>query len=49
MELTYDRGTEFMGEFVKMIEDDYAKTRRGTTVGNPQSILERVHQTVGNY
>jgi len=23
MELTYDRGTEFMGEFAKMVEDDY--------------------------
>ena len=50
MELTYDRGTEFMGEFAKMIEDDYGITRQGTTVRNPQanSILERIHQTLGN-
>jgi len=50
MELTYDRGTEFMGEFAKMIEDDYGITRRGTTVRNPQanSISERIHQTFGN-
>jgi len=50
MELTYDRGTEFMGEFAKMIEDDYGITRRGTIVRNPQanSILERIHQTLGN-
>jgi len=50
MELTYDRGTEFMGEFAKMIEDDYGIIRKGTTVRNPQanSVLERVHQTLGN-
>jgi len=50
MELTYDRGTEFMGEFAKMIENDYGIIRKGTTVRNPQanSILERVHQTLGN-
>jgi len=50
MELAYDRGTEFMGEFAKMIENDYGIIRKGTTVRNPQanSILERVHQTLGN-
>ena len=50
MELTYDRGTEFMGEFALMIEEDYGIKRKGTTVRNPQanSILERVHQTFGN-
>jgi len=50
MELTYDRGTEFMGESAKMVEDDYGIVRRGTTVRNPQAnaILEGVHQTMGN-
>jgi len=49
-ELIFDRGTEFMGEFAKMIEDDYGITRRGTTIKIPQanSILERIHQTLGN-
>jgi transposase InsO family protein len=48
--LTYDRGTEFMAEFAKMIENDYGIKRKGITVRNPQSnaILERVHQTIGN-
>ena len=49
-ELVFDRGTEFMGEFARMIEEDYGITRRGTTTRNPQanSILERIHQTLGN-
>jgi transposase InsO family protein len=48
--LTYDRGTEFMAEFVEMIEIDYGIKRKGTAVQNPQAngILERVHQTNGN-
>jgi hypothetical protein len=29
--LTYDRGTEFMAEFAKMIENDYGIKRKGTT------------------
>jgi len=32
MALTYDRGMEFIGEFTKMIEDDYGILRKGTTV-----------------
>ena len=49
-EITFDKGTEFMGEFARMIERDYGITRRGTTVRNPQAngILERIHQTLGN-
>jgi transposase InsO family protein len=49
-EITYDRGTEFMGEFARMIEEDYGITRRGATTRNPQAnaIIERVHQTLGN-
>jgi len=41
---------KFMGEFAKMIEDDYSIFRRGATVRNPQanSILGRVHQTLKN-
>jgi len=44
------RGTEFMGKFAQMIEQDYGIIRKGTTVRNPQanSVLERIHQTLGN-
>src|SRR5210317_352670 len=49
-ELIYDRGTEFLGEFARMIEDDYGIKKRPTTTRNPQAnaILERSHQTLGN-
>ena len=49
-EIVYDRGTEFMGDFANMISDDYGITKRPITVRNPQanSIIERIHQTLGN-
>ena len=49
-QIVYDKGTEFMGEFAKMVENDYQIKRKGITVRNPQanSILERIHQTLGN-
>ena len=39
-----------MKEVIQMIEQDYGITRRPITIRNPQanSILERVHQTIGN-
>jgi hypothetical protein len=45
-----DRGTEFMGEFTKMVEKDYGVKKKPITTRNPQanSILERIHQTIGN-
>ena len=45
-----DRGTEFMAEFATMIKEDYGIRRKPITTRNPQanSILERVHQTIGN-
>ena len=48
--LTYDRGSEFMGEFAAMIEEDYGITQKGITTRNPQAnaIIERIHQTIGN-
>ena len=48
--LNYDKGKEFMGEFAKMIKEDYGITRRGSTVRNPQAngVIERVHKTIGN-
>ena len=44
-----DRGTEFMGEFSRMIKEDYGLRKKPITARNPQanSIIERVHQTVG--
>ena len=45
-----DRGTEFMAEFSKMIQDDYGVKKKPITKRNPQAnaIVERVHQTIGN-
>ena len=49
-QLICDRGTEFMNDFAKMLEVDYSINRNKTTVRNPRanSILERIHQTLGN-
>ena len=46
----FDRGCELMGDFAKMIQNDYGVTKRPAMTRNPQanSILERVHQTIGN-
>ena len=48
--LQYDQGTEFMAEYAKMITNDYGIKRKGSSTRNPQanSILERIHQTLGN-
>jgi transposase InsO family protein len=49
-QIVFDRGKEFMGEFARMVERDYGITRKPTTTRNPQanSIIERIHQTIGN-
>ena len=49
-QLCFDRGKEFMGEFAKMVKNDYGVTRRPITTRNPQanSILERVCTTPGD-
>jgi transposase InsO family protein len=49
-EVIFDRGKEFMGEFARMIQEDYGITKKPTTTRNPQanSIIERIHQTIGN-
>lgn len=48
--ITYDKGSEFMAEFAKMIDEDYGIKKKPITTRNPQSnsILERIHQTLGN-
>eukprot|EP00957_Ditylum_brightwellii_P136450 10406351-Ditylum_brightwellii.AAC.1 len=45
-----DRGTEVMAEFTEMIATDYGVKKKPITARNPQSnsIIERVHQTIGN-
>ena len=49
-QVIYDRGSEFLAEFTKMIDQDYDLTKKPITVRNPQAnaIVERVHQTIGN-
>ena len=46
----YDQGKEFLGEFSRMIKEDYNIKQAPITTRNPQanSVLERVHQTIGN-
>jgi hypothetical protein len=49
-QVIFDRGKEFMGEFATMVQSDYGVKRKPITTRNPQanSIIERVHQTIGN-
>ena len=49
-QIIIDRGTEFMGEFMRMVKDDYGIKRKPITTRNPQAnaVLERIHQTIGN-
>ena len=45
-----DRGTEILAEFAQLIKDEYGIEKKLITTRNPQanSILERIHQTIGN-
>ena len=45
-----DRGTEFLAEFATMVQEDYGIRKKPISARNPQanSIVERVHQTIGN-
>ena len=45
-----DRGTEFMAEFSRMIQEDYGIKKKPITKRNPQAnaIVERVHLSIGN-
>jgi transposase InsO family protein len=49
-QIIFDRGKEFMGEFAKMVKNDYGIKRKPITTRNPQanSIIERIHQTIAN-
>ena len=48
--ITYDKGSEFMAEFGKMVVEEYGIVKKAITPRNPQanSILERIHQVIGN-
>ena len=49
-QVTIDRGKEFLAEFATMVDKDCGATRNPITACNPRanSIVERVHQTIGN-
>ena len=50
-QITYDRGSEFIGQdFQKIIKEDYGIKGKQITLRNPQinAICERVHQVIGN-
>jgi hypothetical protein len=49
-QIIFDRGKEFMAEFAKMVRNDYGVKKKPITTRNPQanSIIERIHQTIGN-
>jgi hypothetical protein len=49
-QIIFDRGKEFMGDFARMVQEDYGVKKKPTTTRNPQanSIIERIHQTIGN-
>ena len=48
--VTFDRGPEFKADFKKVMEKEFNLEVKPTSVRNPQAntILERVHQTIGN-
>ena len=49
-QVTYDRGTEFIGQDFQIMLDDYGIHKKPITTRNPQAnaIVERVHQVIGN-
>ena len=49
-QIIFDRGSKFMAEFALACKNEYGLTTRPITARNPQanSIIERVHQTLGN-
>ena len=49
-QVTYDRGSEFIGHEFQTMLGDYGVKKKPITTRNPQAnaIVERVHQTIGN-
>ena len=49
-QIQFDRGSEFLAEFAKMVKNDYGIKRKPITRRNPQAnaVIERIHQTIGN-
>ena len=52
VEITYDRGGEFLGHKIKksLIEQEYSNKTKPDSSGNPQAntIIEIIHQLLGN-
>jgi hypothetical protein len=48
--VVFDKGTDFMGDFARMVAKDYGIERKGISVRNTHAhaIIERIHQTIGN-
>jgi transposase InsO family protein len=49
-QVTFDRGSEFIGHEFKKMLDDHGVKKKPITTRNPQAnaIVEQVHQTIGN-
>ena len=49
-QVTFDRGSEFIGHQFQIMLDDYGVKKKPITTRNPQAnaIVERVHQVIGN-
>ena len=48
--ITFDGGSEFKADFKKIMDEEFNLEVKPISFGNPQAntILERVHQTIGN-
>ena len=48
--ITYDKGTEFLGECATMIKNDYGSICNAITTRNLQSnaVLKRIHKTIAD-
>lgn len=49
-QIVFDKETEFMAEFAKMVKKEYECKRKGAPMRKSQanSMIKRIHQTIGN-
>ena len=47
-EIVHDRHSEFMGNFANIIADNYRITKQLITIQQANSMIERIHQMLGN-
>jgi transposase InsO family protein len=49
-QVTFDRGSEFIGHEFKKMLNEYGVKKKRITIHNPQAnaIVKGVHQTIGN-